>query len=52
MKKVFQGSILNASKLRTEKSFIGFVIMEILGDPVKSDVAAYQKQKPQLSQFK
>lgn len=50
--KVFQGRILNGNKLRTENSSIGFVIMEIPGDPVKSDVAAYQKQKPQLSQFK
>lgn len=52
MKKVFQGRILNANKLRTENSYTRFVIMETLGDPVKSDAATYQKQKPQLSQFK
>ena len=52
MKKVFQGRILNANKLRTENSYTGSVIMETLGDHVKSDAATYQKQKPQLSQFK
>lgn len=47
-KESFQrGRILDMGRLRIEKLSIGFVIMEILGDSVKSDLAAYYKQKPE-----
>lgn len=32
---------MNRDRLRIENSSIGFVTVEILGDPVKSDLAAY-----------